>query len=425
MNMEFRDLLNWDDLLVLENGVDRDLQAGDICVRGPTTPWVAPCSNDLSFRLSGNIFSTREAIARSLKVEVESLGEALLKGMEERVKPEEARVPNFYREIDIEEVPLPRYFKGDGGSYITSGIVHTGIDGERNLSFHRMMYIGGGRFAVRVVPRHLKHMLDTALSRGEELKAVVSMGCDAASLIAASCSLPYGVDEMEVASSLHMGATGERMKCFSPDGDGLLSPMGAEIVICGTFTAETAPEGPFVDITSTYDRSGMEPGEPIFRVDRVLAREDPIVHILLPGGREHYLLMGLPKEPSILQSVRKVVPHVKGVRLTEGGCGWLHCVVSIRKQKEGDGKNAIMAAFTGHPSMKRVVIVDEDVDIFDDNMVEWALATRFQPHRDLLIVENVRGSTLDPSANEDGTTSKMGMDATVPLGNREPFRRVQ
>lgn len=424
MNMEFRDLLKWDDLSLLENGVDKDLQASDTCVRRPTTPWVASCSNDPSFRFAGNVFSTRGAIARSLNVEIGSLGEAVLKGMEERIEPEGTAVPNYYGEVDIGDVPIPRYFKGDGGSYITSGIVHTGIDGERNLSFHRMMYIGGGRFAVRVVPRHLKHMLNTALSRGEELKAVVSMGCGAASLIAASCSLPYGVDEMEVASALHLDATGERMKCFSPNGDGLLSPPGTEIVICGAFTGETAPEGPFVDITSTYDRSGMDPGEPIFRVDRVLAREDPIVHILLPGGREHYLLMGLPKEPSILQSVRKVVPHVKGVRLTEGGCGWLHCVVSIRKQKEGDGKNAIMAAFTGHPSMKRVVAVDEDVDIFDDNMVEWALATRFQAHRDLMVVENARGSTLDPSANEDGTTSKMGMDATAPIGEREPFRRV-
>src|SRR3989449_575807 len=101
--------------------------------------------------------------------------------------------------------------------------------------------------------------------------------------------------------------------------------------------------------------------------------------------------------------------------LTEGGCAWLHGVVSIRKQHQGDGKNAIMAAFGAHTSMKQVVIVDEDIDIFDDRDVEWAIATRFQADRGLVVLHDVRGSSIDPSAR-DGFTSKMGIDATKPLG---------
>ena len=134
--------------------------------------------------------------------------------------------------------------------------------------------------------------------------------------------------------------------------------------------------------------------------------------LLLPGGNEHYLFMGLPREPMMFRTVQQAVPRTHAVRLTEGGCCWLNGVVSITKNKEGDGMNAIMAAFTGHPSMKHVIIVDEDIDIFDDRQVEWAVATRFQADR-MLRVEGAAGSSLDPSA--EGTTWKMGIDATIPL----------
>ena len=107
---------------------------------------------------------------------------------------------------------------------------------------------------------------------------------------------------------------------------------------------------------------------------------------------------------------------MQAVRLTEGGCAWLHGIVAIRKQHQGDGKNAIMAAFGAHTSMKQVVIVDEDIDVFNDRDVEWAIATRFQADRGLVVLHEVRGSSIDPSAR-DGFTSKMGIDATRPLGS--------
>src|SRR5207245_1520646 len=135
---------------------------------------------------------------------------------------------------------------------------------------------------------------------------------------------------------------------------------------------------------------------------------DAIFHISVGGVDEHFMFMGMPREPVIYQAVSRAVPYVKAVRLTEGGCAWLHGVVSIRKQHQGDGKNAIMAAFGAHTSMKQVVIVDEDVDVFDDRDVEWAIATRFQADRGLVVLHDVRGSSIDPSAR-DGFTSKMGI----------------
>ena len=126
--------------------------------------------------------------------------------------------------------------------------------------------------------------------------------------------------------------------------------------------------------------------------------------------------MGFHREAQIRRYVSRVVPKVKDVRLSFGGCGWLHAIISIEKSSEGDGKNAILAAFAAHPSLKHVVVVDSDIDIYDLNSVEWAIATRFQAHKDLVVIKNVRGSSIDPSIDEKKLlTSKMGIDATKPL----------
>jgi UbiD family decarboxylase len=154
------------------------------------------------------------------------------------------------------------------------------------------------------------------------------------------------------------------------------------------------------------------------------SKQDQVFHSIMPGGYDHFLMMGMPREPIILEAVEKAVPKVGSVRLTEGGCSWLHSVISIKQQKQGDAKNAIMAAFGAHPSMKRVVAVDLDVDIFDDRQVEWAIATRFQADRDLKVVHGARGSTLDCSA-VDGLTSKMGIDATIPVGREDEFLKIK
>jgi UbiD family decarboxylase len=137
--------------------------------------------------------------------------------------------------------------------------------------------------------------------------------------------------------------------------------------------------------------------------------------------------MGLPREASIYEAVLKVVPRVHSVNLSVGGSGWLHAIISIEKQLEGDGKNALLAAFAAHPSLKHAVVVDSDIDVFNISDVEWAIATRFQACEDLLVIENVRGSTLDPSADQEtGMTAKMGVDATRPLTKpKEKFERAK
>jgi len=134
--------------------------------------------------------------------------------------------------------------------------------------------------------------------------------------------------------------------------------------------------------------------------------------------------MGMPRAPTIKTAVSKVV-DCSDVYLTEGGSGWLSSVVQINPKNEGDGIRAIHAALDGHKSMKQVIVVDQDIDIADSSRVEWALMTRWQPDKDTIILSDQKGSSLDPSRSSDGTTSKIGMDATIDPGiDRSPFESV-
>jgi 2,5-furandicarboxylate decarboxylase 1 len=203
------------------------------------------------------------------------------------------------------------------------------------------------------------------------------------------------------------------------------APADAEVVLEGRISSSREViEGPFVDLTGTYD---VQRKQPVVEVVSVMHRDGYLYHGLLPSGAEHRLLMGLPHEVLIWESVSKVVPKVYAVNLSTGGNGWLHAVISIEKQVDGDGKNALLAAFAAHPSLKHAVVVDSDIDVFDASDVEWAIATRFQVNEDLVVIENVRGSTLDSSANQEtGLTSKMGLDATRPLTKpKEKFDRAR
>jgi UbiD family decarboxylase len=249
----------------------------------------------------------------------------------------------------------------------------------------------------------------------------ISIGVHSAVLLAASSPIPFGVNEFEVANVL-MNNRLSLIECKHVDA---YAPADAELVLEGKISAtKEVAEGPFVDITGTYD---IVRKQPVVEIVGVMHRRDYVYQALLPSGVEHRLLMGLPHEALIWDAVSKVVPKVHAVNLSAGGSGWLHAIVAIEKQLDGDGKNALLAAFAAHPSLKHAVVVDSDIDVFDAVDVEWAIATRFQANEDLVIIGNVRGSTLDSSANQEtGLTTKMGFDATRPFSKpKEKFERAK
>jgi UbiD family decarboxylase len=416
-----RELLNqFNETVVVKGHVSRELELTSTLFKEKLKPVLF--ENLDGFKAIGNLWSTRERIARAMGVSPEELTRKMMKAMDSPSQPQEIdKAPfekNILTDFDLRESAIPKFYPTDGGRFITAGVVVAEHDGVRNLSFHRLMLTGENKFAIRVVPRHLFALHKRAMAKGEDLKIAVAVGLCPSIMLSAAMNLEFGKDELTVANSLRQLCLNEPV-CVRKIRNGLLVPAFAEYIFEGRMTKEVHDEGPFVDITGTVDPVRKQP---VVEIDTIYHRDDPIFQIILPGVNEHYLMMGMPREPVIQRAVGIAVPEVHAVRLTEGGCCWLHGVVSITKQKEGDGVNAIMAAMGAHPSMKMVTIVDNDIDVFDDRDVEWAVATRFQGHKGLVMIENARGSSLDPSADE--TTTKIGIDATKPIGG-EGFDRVK
>ena len=366
------------------------------------------------------ICNTRQKIAKSINCEVSEITQKIIDAIDNPIKVDKFCDFKDYNtlEVDLDKIPILTHYKRDGGKYITAGVVFardpkTGI---QNASIHRMMVLDNKRLVIRIVPRNLYTYFENAKKEGEDLDIAIAIGIDPAILLASTTSIPIDYNEMDVANAFKNGDL-TLIKC------GELEIPQADIILEGKISVtETVPEGPFVDLTDTYD---IIRDQPVINLTKMhIKKENPYYHAIVPAGFEHKLLQGLPQEPRIYKSVKNAVPTVENVVLTEGGCCWLHSVISINKQTEGDGKNAIMAALSAHPSLKHCVVVDTDVDVFDAEDVEYAISTRVKGDRDIMIVPNVRGSSLDPVAESDGTTTKIGVDATKSLKTLEKFERV-
>lgn len=365
-----------------------------------------------------NLLGSREELASMLGVPKEEIIKRLSEVSPEgevRLVSESPTLEAIENDVDLTKLPILTHFERDGAPYITAGIVVSEYGGVMNASIHRLMLVGKDKLAARLVPpRHTYLLHKKAAEKGEPLPVAIVIGCDPTIIYATSTRVPVG-KEFEYAAALR-GAPIELFECSN----GVKVPH-SEIVLEGYVDPkEKVDEGPFVDITGTYD---VVRKEPVIHITRIIHRKNPIYHGILPAGPEHLLMMGVPYEPRIYRAVGEVTT-VKNVVLTEGGCCYLHAVVQIEKQTEGDAKNAIMAAFAAHTSLKHVVVVDEDINIFDPNDVEFAIATRVKGDMDTLIIPNVRGSSLDPRGAPDGTTTKVGIDATKVLIEKENFERA-
>lgn len=368
-----------------------------------------------SIPVVGGVCGNRDRILRALGVDNQTFYEKISYALANPLKPVEVKdgpVKEVVEEPNLLKLPVLTHYEKDRGPYVTAGIVvaRSASSGFQNASVHRILILGKDVGVIRLVPRHLYAMYQEAKNLKKPLEVAVVIGVHPALLFAAACSLPFGVNELWVANRILNGG----VKVSSCTTSEVKIPVEAEIVLEGLILPDQfAEEGPFVDVTGTYD---VVRKQPVIRFTKIMRRSTPLYQAILPAGLEHKLLMGMPREIAIWKAVSSVVPKVKAVRLTPGGCGWLHAVVSIKKQAEGDGKNAIIAAFTAHPSLKHVVVVDEDVDVDDTLQVEWAIATRFQGDRGMVIIKNARGSSLDPSANQDLLlTTKVGIDATISM----------
>jgi len=364
-------------------------------------------------RVVMNLTASRHTLSRALGIDENELVKKLADATFDGKIVNEGKF--VMQKPDLSCIPVMHFFPKDAGKYFTAGVVFSKWDGVENASIHRMLVLDDHHVAARLVEgRHTHVMLKKALACGERLPVAMAIGAHPAVTFASCTRVPAG-KELAYAAELLGGKIRVR-EC----NNGVLVPADAEIVLEGYIGADVTEEGPFVDITGTYDPVRLQP---VIEFTGMYTKPDFIYHSILPGGDEHKILMGCPYEPKIYRAVAGVT-EVKNVVLTKGGCGYLHAVIQIKKSTQGDGKNAIMAAFAAHTSLKHVVVVDEDIDPSDPYDVEYAVATRVSGDRDVMVITGVRGSSLDPCQKEDGTNVKIGVDATMVLGHEDGFRRA-
>jgi len=376
----------------------------------------------MSMPVVAGIASSREMFALSLGVPVEDLAERFSSAQS---KPKEcilvqtntAPVKEIVKhDVDLKEFPIPVHHEKDAGPYITAGVLvaKNPSTGLRNLSIHRLQVLDKDKLGILILPRHLWNFFGIAEADRKPLEVAIAIGLDPILLLASQAITPLGVDEYTIAGALYERPL-ELVKCETVD---LELPAHAEIVLEGHIIPHAREvEGPFGEYPQYY---GPATPKPVVQLTSMTMRKNAIYQTIVPATMEHLLLGAIPREGSMLRVIRNAVPNTCAVHLTPGGACRYHAVVSICKQNEGEPKNVMFAAFSSSQEIKRVVVVDKDVDIFDPVDVEWAMATRCQAGNDVVIVRGALGNKLDPSS-DDGISDKMGIDATVPF-SADPFR---
>ncbi len=276
-----------------------------------------------------------------------------------------------------------------------------------NMSYHRSMLHSPTEIATSLHSRgDLWRLLQIAAERGQPLPVAMVIGAHPLFMLAASARMPFGVDEREVAG----GLLGEPLEVVATPKHGILVPAHAQIVLEGTIDPQAkAQEGPFGEFTGySSDRSTNN----LFKVDTVLRRKDAVLVDVLGGhSHEHLNLARIPRESEMAEKIMQRFPGVTALHYPTSGTHF-HAYVALKQMRPGEARQVMLGLLGWDPYLKTVVAVDPDVDVTRDEQVLWALATHFQPHQDILLVDGLPGSALDPSASGAGTTSRMGLDAT-------------
>jgi 2,5-furandicarboxylate decarboxylase 1 len=321
----------------------------------------------------------------------------------------------------LSDLPLPVQHEHDGGRYITSALVcvldpRTGLT---NLSINRLQVAGPRELRALLLPGRLRQIFDRHEAQGEDLPVALVIGVDPILTLASQSPADADSDDLGIASALHP----RPLEVVRLPGHPTPVPARAELVLLGRLRAgRRAEEGPFGEYPRTYGPGGPAP---VLELTRRFRREQPIVQTILSGGREHFWVGGLPREARLMSALTRAGANAAAVRLTEAGSCRMHAVVSLRNAQPGAAFTAAMAVFAALAPLKQVVVVDDDVDVFDDEQVGWALATRFQADTDLMVVPRARGGGLDPSAGPGGVTAKLAMDATVGAAAGDQFAAMR
>jgi UbiD family decarboxylase len=381
------------------------------------------------WRVLGGLFATRKLIALGLGVPEDQLLERYLTLEDKRLTPSTVSTGPVKEirwtgsEVDLYKLPIVTHAEKDVGPYVTIG-VQIGKDpesGARNLSIHRMLLLGKDRLSLWAPPdHHLGRMILKAEEKKRGLEVATAIGVEPAIVIGSQAKVPYGIDEFYVAGGLR-GAPVQLTKCETIDVE---VPAAAEIVIEGvTIPGERVADGPYGEYPGCYSEAKQAP---VLKVTAITMRKNPIYQTALTGMpvTENHTLIEYANAAAIYREAKKIVPEVRDVYVTPGGTFRHHVVVSIKKRHNDEARNLILALLALGIGLKQVTVVDDDIDVRDPVDVEWALSTRMQPDKDLIVIPRIACSTLDPSVPTPRSTAGWGIDATVPIGDRTRYEKV-
>jgi UbiD family decarboxylase len=364
------------------------------------------------FPVLTNLHASRSRLAAAMGTSPEETQRAYLRAMDKPIASRVVRTGPVKEvvltgdRIDLYDLPQVLHHEGDASAYITAAISFAKDPTAEvwNCAYNRLQIKGRDTTSIHLTTgKHLWEFHRIAEARGAPLPVALVVGVHPAIALGALAIGSIDEDERAIMGAL-LGEPLELVKCETSD---VLVPAHAELVIeAEILPNERTAEGPFGEFT------GYSLGErqrEVVKVKAITHRRDAIFQDITVAHLDHLLLSTIPIEANLYRAVRAMVPSVKAVRVP----GPFTCYVSLEQRVAGQAKNAILAALGADLYVKRVVVVDHDVDVFDDRQVNWAIATRCQPDRDITIITNARGSDLDPSTREDGYTAKWGVDATA------------
>lgn len=391
------------------------------------------------WRVAGGVYATQKLTALALGLPVDATEQQMvdryLMCQNSTVKPKVISTGPVKEiiikgdDVDLSQLPVPTYSEKDGGPFLTAGIEigkHPDL-GFQNASIHRRMVLSKDKSALLARPyQHLGAMIVAAHEKGHGLGVATVMGADPSVTIASQVKAPYGVDEIEIAGTFR-GAPIEVVKCETIDA---LVPANAEVVIEGvTIPGEKVVDGPFGEFPGNYiSLTGVLGVQcPVVKVTAITMRKDPIFQAMLTGMpmTENHCLKKWALTAALLEEVKRMA-DVRAINVTAGGTAQFHVIVSIKKKAEADGRHVIYSLFGSRIGPKQVIIVDDDIDVYNPFEVEWAVATRVRPDKDIIIAPAVEPMYKDeaPQHMEMGVASKYGIDATMPLQGSEYFRKI-
>jgi 2,5-furandicarboxylate decarboxylase 1 len=433
---DFRDFLDAlrkaGELLEVERHVSPELEVAKAMRKSAAVsgPAIIFKNNGTAFLLVGGVYNTRSKALIALQTTEKDVFDRVLRGMAARIPPIVVADAPVHENIitggavDISKLPVAKYSPDDGGRYITAGIVvskdpETGIP---DIGHYRFEVVDKQTMTFLALPNHRfgRHLAKARRLGHTTYHAALVIGVDPVMAYTCPVQVPDGTNDFEVVGGMR-GAALELVRCKTIDVD---VPARAELVFeLEVDMTKEAFEGPLGEFTGYYTPGSKKP---IARINAITHRNNAYFQALLTGvpPTENHILKQLPYEASYFAMLKAQHPTLASVALPASGGVAFYIVIAMKQRYAGEARHAILTAIASTQRPKMVVVVDPDIDVRNPDQVEWAIAFRCQPARDVIIVDGLPGGTLDPSIDESipldrRVGSAMGIDATFPFGADE------